>query len=326
MKAAIVKGPDQTPVYGEFEKPTAQAGHELITVKASALSQFTKSRASGGHYSSEGEFPCVVGADGVGRTEDGRRVYFALPEAPYGAMAQYSVVRSEQCVEIPDGLDDVTAAAIANPGMSAWAALVERARIQPGETVLINGATGTAGRLAVQLAKYMGAAKVIGTGRNVAELEEIKEIGADVVIPFTLGALHPSGAMEYERALRQEFAKGIDVVIDYLWGESAKTIIVAIAKEVEDGRPVRFVHVGGASREENIELPGAALRSSAILLMGSGIKSVPLSVLLGAVKNVFAAVAPARLQIATEVVPLSRVEETWEKAGGKPRVVFSIDA
>ena len=147
-----------------------------------------------------------------------------------------------------------------------------------------------------------------------------------MVIPFTLGGIHPSGAKEYERALRQEFAKGIDVVIDYLWGESAKTIIVAIAKEVEDGRPVRFVHVGGASREENIELPGAALRSSAILLMGSGIKSVPLSGLLGAVKNVFAAVAPARLQIATEGVPLSRVEETWEKAGGKPRVVFSIDA
>jgi NADPH:quinone reductase-like Zn-dependent oxidoreductase len=325
MKAAIVNGPDRAPVYGEFAEPIAQPGRKLITVTASALSQFTKSRASGGHYSSEGVFPCVVGADGVGRMEDGRRVYFALPEAPYGAMAQYSVVRSEQCVEIPDGLDDVTAAAIANPGMSAWVALAERARIQPGETVLINGATGTAGRLAVQLAKYMGAAKVIGTGRNADELEEIKEIGADVVIPFTPGTLDPSGPKDYEKALRQEFAKGIDVVIDYLWGESAKTIIVAIAKEVEDGRPVRFVHVGGASREENIELPGAALRSSAILLMGSGVKSVPFSSLLAAVKNVFESVAPARLQIATRVVPLSQVEETWEKAGGKPRVVFAIE-
>jgi NADPH:quinone reductase-like Zn-dependent oxidoreductase len=325
MKAAIVNGPDQAPVYGEFAEPIAQPGQELIRVTASALSQFTKSRASGGHYSSEGGFPCVVGADGVGRTQDGRRVYFALPEAPYGAMTQYSVVRSEQCVEIPDGLDDVTAAAIANPGMSAWVALAERARIQPGETVLINGATGTAGRLVVQLAKYMGAAKVIGTGRNVAELQEIKEVGADVVILFTPGTLHPSGPKEYEVALRQEFAKGIDVVIDYLWGESAKAIIVAIAKEVEDGRPVRFVHVGGASREENIELPGAALRSSAILLMGSGVKSVPFSSLLAAVKNVFEAVVPARLQIATRVVPLSQVEETWEKAGGKPRVVFAIE-
>ena len=129
MKAAIVKGPGQTPVYGEFDEPTAQPGQELVTVSASALSQFTKSRASGGHYSSDGAFPCVVGADGVGRTQEGRRVYFVLPEAPYGAMAKHSVVRSEQCIDIPDELDDITAAAIANPGMSAWAALSERARI-----------------------------------------------------------------------------------------------------------------------------------------------------------------------------------------------------
>ena len=104
-------------------------------------------------------------------------------------------------------------------------------------------------------------------------------------IPFALGALHPSGAKDYENALKQVFASGIDVVIDYLWGESAKTVIVAIAKAVEDATPVRFVHVGGASGEENIELPGAALRSSAIVLMGSGVKSVRLPVLLQAIKQ-----------------------------------------
>jgi hypothetical protein len=83
----------------------------------------------------------------------------------------------------------------------------------------------------------------------------VKQLGADVVITFTLGTLHPSGAKEYEKALREVFTSGIDVVIDYLWGESAKTIIVAIAKAVEDGTPVRFIHVAEASREENIELP-----------------------------------------------------------------------
>jgi NADPH:quinone reductase-like Zn-dependent oxidoreductase len=168
--------------------------------------------------------------------------------------------------------------------MSAWAGLVERARLQPGETVLVHGATGTAGRLAVQLAKYLGAGKVIATGRNAEELEETKALGADVVIPFTLGALHPFGAKQFEKALQEQFAEGIDVVIDYLWGESAKTVIIAIAKAVDDATPVRFVHVGGASREENIELPGAALRSSAIMLMGSGLKSVPMSTLLDAIR------------------------------------------
>jgi NADPH:quinone reductase-like Zn-dependent oxidoreductase len=324
MKAAIVTAAGKTPVYGEFPTPTAKAGEELITVRASALSHLTKSRASGAHYSSDGAYPLIAGSDGVGVTQDGRRVYFALPESPFGALAEFCPVSSNRCVELPHSLDDITAAAIANPGMSAWPALVERAHLVPGETVLVNGATGTAGRLAVQLAKHLGAGKVIATGRNVEELEEVKKLGADVVIPFTLGTLHPSGAKNYEKALRQVFASGIDVVIDYLWGESAKTVIVAIAKAVEDATPVRFVHVGGASREENIELPGAALRSSAIMLMGSGLKSVPMPVLLQAISNVFEAVQPARLKIATEVVPLSEVEEVWDKATGKPRVVFSM--
>jgi NADPH:quinone reductase-like Zn-dependent oxidoreductase len=323
MKAAIITAAGKMPVYGDFNEPIASEGKELITVSASALSQFSKSRSSGSHYSSDGAFPSVAGADGVGRTADGRHVYFVLPEAPYGALAEKSLVDSDHCVAVPGGLDDATAAAIANPGMSAWAALVERARLQRGETVLINGATGTAGRLALQLAKYLGAGKIIGTGRNESELKKLASLGADVVIPFSIEPGNPAGAKQYEHALMAEFARGIDVVIDYLWGESAKTIIVAIAKAVENAKPVRFVHTGGASREENIELPGAALRSSAIQLMGSGVKSVPFPKLLDGIGNVFHAAVPARLQIATKIVPLSAIEESWG-APGKPRIVVTI--
>jgi len=323
MKAAIVKAARSTPVYGDFDEPVAQSGQRIVTVKASALSQFAKSRASGSHYSSDGGFPAVAGIDGVGRTEEGQRVYFVMPEAPFGALAERTLVRTEHCISVPDGLDDITAAAIANPGMSAWAALMERAHFKSGETVLVNGATGTAGRLAVQLAKYLGAAKVIATGRNEAELEEVRALGADVAIPFTLGALHPFGEKHYEEALMREFATGIDVVVDYLWGASARAIIAAIAKTVEDAKPVRFVHVGGASGDESIDLPGAGLRSSPIVLMGSGLKSVRLPVLLEAIKSVFEAAVPAKLQIATKPVPLSEVGEHWS-AAGKPRVVFTL--
>src|SRR5580658_6654469 len=238
MKAAVVTAAGKAPVYGNFDTPIAKAGEEFISVRASALSQFSKSRASGSHYSSDGHFPAIAGSDGVGITADGRRVYFALPEAPFGALAEFCAVPSNRCVELPDSLDEITAAAIANPGMSAWAALVERTHLVAGETVLINGATGTAGRLAVQLAKYLGAGKIIATGRNETELQDLLSLGADVVIPFTLGADNPQGAKHYEQALSAEFAHGINVVIDYLWGESAKTIIVAIAKTVDDGNPV----------------------------------------------------------------------------------------
>jgi NADPH:quinone reductase-like Zn-dependent oxidoreductase len=323
MKAVVVNGPGQKPQYTNFSEPVAKEGEELISVRASALSQLTKSRASGSHYSSDGHFPAVAGTDGVGRTTGGQRVYFVLPEAPYGALAEKSLVKAQHCIPLPDDLDDIIAAAIANPGMSAWAAMMERAQLKAGETVLVNGATGTAGRLAVQLAKYFGAAKVIATGRNEEELEEVKALGADVTIPFRLGTLHPLGAKRYEEALIQEFTKGIDVVVDYLWGESARTIIAAIAKGVEDATPVRFVHVGGASGEESIDLPGAGLRSSAIVLMGSGAKSVRSSALLEAIKSVFEATIPAKLQIATKIVSLSEVEQYWS-APGKPRVVFTL--
>jgi len=323
MKAAIVTAAGKKPIYGDFDTPIAQPGEELISVRAAALSNLTRSRASGSHYSSSGVFPAVAGVDGVGVTQDGRRVYFAMPDAPFGSLAELCPVSSRRCVQVPDSLDDITAAAIANPGMSAWAALMERAHLVAGETVLVNGATGTAGRIAVQLAKYLGAAKIIATGRNVEELEEVKQLGADIVIPFTLGTLHPSGVKDYEDALKQVFTSGIDVVVDYLWGETAKTIIVAIAKTVDD-TPVRFVHVGAAAGEANIELPGAALRASAITLMGSGIGSVSRSALLHSISSVFEAVQPAGLKIAARVVPLSELEEVWDKATGRPRVVFSM--
>ncbi len=323
MKAAVITAAGKTPVFGQFQQPTGTEELAVITVTAAALSQFSKSRSAGSHYSAEGIFPSIAGTDGVGLTDDGRRVYFVLPEAPYGALAEKSLVRKRQCVPLPDGLDDKTAAAIANPGMSALAALVERAHLKPGDTVLVNGATGTAGALAVQLAKYLGAGKVIATGRNEVELQSLLSAGADVAIPFMLGMLHPRGAASYEEALKEEFAKGIDVVLDYLWGESAKTVIIAIAKAAEDATPVRFVHVGGASGEDKIDLPGAALRSSAIQLMGSGIKSVPLPTLLDCIRQVFEIAVPVKLRIATKVIPLSDIGEAWD-APNKPRIVVAI--
>lgn len=324
MKAAVVTAAGKTPIYADFEKPAAKDGEEIISVRAAALSNLTKARASGADYSAAHIFPAVAGTDGVGRTQNGRRVYFAMPEPPYGSLAEYCPIHPRRSVDIPDSLDDITAAAIANPGMSAWGGLVERAHLVAGETVLVNGATGTAGRTAVQLARHLGAARVIATGRNVKELEELKALGADETISFALDAEHPSGAGEYEEALKATFSHGIDVVIDYLWGESAKTAIIALAKTVDE-RPVRFVHVGSASGEASIELPGAALRSAAITLMGSGLGSLSGEALIQSIRSVFEAVAPAGLKIATRAVPLSDVEAVWDKATGKPRVVFTID-
>lgn len=322
MKAVIVTSPGMMPIFGEFQNPVRRGGLEVITVTATALTNLTKGRAAGSHYSADNHHPFVPGVDGVGALADGRRVYFAIPEAPFGAMAEQTLVDSRRIVALPDSLDDVAAAALANPGMSCFAALVERARFQAGEAVLINGATGAAGVVAVQVAKQLGAGKVIVTGRNARELEALRSLGADAIIPFDLRPENPQGAGDFEQALTTVFADGLDIVVDYLWGTSARTIIVAIAKAVEDAHPVRFVQVGEASRE-SVELPAAALRSSAIQIMGSGLKSVPLPKLLDGIRQTFDLAAQGKLHLPAKVVPLSTVTENWE-AASKPRLVFTL--
>lgn len=318
MKAAIVTGPNQTPVYGDFKDPVARAGHELITVTASALSPVAKVLAAGSHYSSSGMFPMVVGIDGVGWTQSGQRVYFGMPQAPFGGMAGKVLVLAENCVPLPDEVEDVIAAAIANPGLSSVAALKARADFKAGETVLVNGATGAAGTLAVQIAKYMGAKKVIATGRDSAALEQVRHVGADVTINLLLEQ------QDLEGALGEQFSgDGVDVVLDYLFGKSAETLLTMIARSSKGSKPIRYVVVGGVTGLE-MTLSSSVLRAVPIAIMGSGIGSVPLKALKEAVSDVMQAVVPGKLQIETTVVPLADVEKTWNENTGKARVVFVV--
>jgi NADPH:quinone reductase-like Zn-dependent oxidoreductase len=317
MKAAVVLGAGQMPVYGDFAEPQSSIGESRVSLTAAAISHVVKGRASGAHYSSSGQFPFVVGIDGVGRLDDGRRVYFVLPKPPYGSMAERTIVPSTQVLVLPDELDDVTAAAIANPGMSSWAAYTERAKLKAGETVLVNGATGTAGRLAVQIAKHLGAKKVIATGRNADALKSIAALGADVTIPLV------EDEVALEGAFKEQFAEGVDVVIDYLWGRSAERLLIAGAKAGPDAAPIRFVQIGSVSGSD-ITLPSAVLRSSAIELMGCGIGSVRLDRLLAAIGGLMHAVIPAGLQIETTPVPLSEVEQAWSNDDSTRRTVFTM--
>jgi NADPH:quinone reductase-like Zn-dependent oxidoreductase len=319
MKAAVVREVGQAPVYGDFEDPIPSPGEYRIKVTAASLSRLVKGRASGQHYSSSGRFPFVAGVDGVGHLDDGQRVYFILPTPPYGSLAEETVVPLAQCLPLPEELDEVTAAAIANPGMSSWAAYVERAQLKPGETVLINGATGTAGRLAVQVAKYLGAGKIIATGRNPEVLRSLVARGVDVTIP--LG--QDEGALEDR--FKEQFRTGVDVVIDYLWGETADSLLKAAAKAQNAAGPIRFVQVGAMSASE-ITLPAAILRSSPVELMGSGLGSVPNDRLIRCIGEVLKATGPAGFQIATKTVPLSEVESAWQENDSPLRTVCTVGA
>ena len=317
MKAALVNAAGATPVYADFAEPVAGAGLVAVRVAASALSHVSKSRASGDHYSGAGKLPFVPGIDGAGTLADGTRVYFVMPEAPYGGMGEWSLLDPARCLVLPAALDMVTAAAIANPGMSSWAALVERARLVKGETVLVNGATGVSGRLAVQVAKHLGAGRVIATGRNRAALQALRGLGADLVIDLT-----QDGAA-LDTAFQHVFGDGVDVVLDYLWGPSAERLLVAAARAAPEAVPIRYIQIGALSGA-SISLPSAALRSSSLVLMGSGIGSIPLPRLLHAIGAVLDATVAAGLQVATHSVPLAEVAQHWSAPDGAARTVFTM--
>ena len=315
MKAAIVERAGQPPVYGDFTDPAPSAGLAVVRVSAAAISHVTKSRASGAHYSVDGQVPLIPGVDGVGVDEHGRRVWFILPEAPFGSMAERCLVDARRCVALPDELGDVEAAALAIPGMSSWAALVERAQLQAGETVLVNGATGASGRLAIQVAKHLGAKRVVATGRNTAAFDELRTLGADATIALT------PDRDALETAFKKEFRAGVDIVLDYVWGPSAETLIVAAARAGADAVPIRIVQIGAASGAD-ITLPGAALRSSALQLMGSGVGSIPQPRILAAVRGVLEAAPQAGFKVATRTLPLAEVATAWDAGDSRSRIVL----
>lgn len=316
MKAAVVYSAGQTPVYDNVEAPKDQQGQHLIQVKAAALSHVTRARAAGKHYSASDSYPFVVGVDGVGITEDGQRVYFANPQPPYGAMAEQVALSPKQCVPLPDDIDDVTAAALANPGMSGWMALRERAAFQPGETVLVNGATGSSGSLAVQIARYLGAKRIIATGRNPQMLHNLTALGADQVISLV------ADEAEQRAAFEAAFANGVDVVLDYLWGVSAQMIIESSTKISDAAQPLRFVQIGSMSGDQMV-LSAAMLRSRANLIMGSGLGSVAPNKMVASVRDLLACAGKARFKIETKTVALCDVISAWESDTGSQRLVFT---
>lgn len=309
MKAAVLHELGKAPCCEEFADPTAGEGEALIWVRAASLKAVDRQMASGAHYASPRDLPVVCGTDGVGDLEDGTRVFFGGSRRPYGAMAERAVAPRGYCFRVPAGLDDDTAAALPNPGVSAWLSLTHRAQLAPGETVLILGATGVTGQLCIQIAKRLGAGRVIGAGRNQRVLERLGELGADATIQLD----QPEESLRHALA-REAEQTGFDVVIDYAWGHPTEVLLAALAK-------TEFAVVGGETRlvqaGENagpaITLPAAVLRSTALTILGTaGIPSR--EVLEEAMQQVMARAERGELRIETERIRLADIKSAWERA------------
>lgn len=307
MKAAVVHSFDSPPRYSDFPDPTPADGESLVRVRAAALHPIVRALAAGKHYGSTGHLPLIPGNDGVGLLDDGSRVYFAATHPPIGSFAERTLTRRSLTLPIPDALDDASVAALMNPGMSSWGALSERARFQPGESVLINGATGVAGQLALQICQRRGAQKIIVTGRDQKTLDQLRAHGAHSAISLTED--HPALVAAFRDAI---YGSQIDVVLDYLWGAPAEALLDAIAQKGLDHqtRRVRYIQIGSAAGAA-IHLPAATLRSSGLELLGSGFGSVPIDRIFAVLGLFLAEAARQPFRIDLQTVPLREIETLW---------------
>ena len=324
MKAAVVLKKGELPKYvTDFEVPTVQNENELlISVKASAVKNLDKLRASGKHYSMQNfDKPIVVGGDGVGVLEDGTRVYAM---GITGMIAEKAIVDKFKMTKLPSNLDDAIASALPNAVMGSALALKFRAHVQSGETVLVNGATGVTGKIAVQLAKYYGAKKVIATGRNADSLKELLSLGADEVISLQQ---NEEELLSQFKAVHQE--SPIDVVLDYLWGRSAELLLTALKGNGGFSHRKRFITIGGMMGD-TITLSSSILRGTDIQISGSGLgswtKEEMALFFTEILPEVFQLAAADKLKIETVEVALKEIEENWDRIleGGK-RLVIRID-
>jgi len=309
MNAAVVTSFAAPPRYQRFAVPAPSDGEVLVDVLAAGLHPRVRSGAAGAHYTSSGTLPMIPGIDGVGRRPDGRLVYFAAGDDVLGTMADKAIVDPRRAVELPDGADVARVAAAMNPAMSSWVALRRRVQLKPGQSVLVLGATGNAGAMAVQVARRLGAGRVAGAGRDQGRLQALVAAGADDVVRLT------DDAEATGRALAAA-AADVDVVLDYLWGKPAQQAIMALLTARPDrGCALDWIQIGSVAGP-TIELPSVALRSANFRLLGSGQGSVTPRAYVAELPSLVAEISAGTIAVRPRVVPLADVERAW--AGEEP--------
>ena len=305
MHAAVVRSFDHPPRYEDYPTPTPAGPDErLVDVLAAGLHPRVRSGAAGRHYTSTRTLPMIPGIDGVGRLPDGGLVYFAVPDDVWGSMAGQAVVDARRTVPLPDGADVAKIAAAMNPAMSAWVALRRRVPLRSGQSVLVLGATGNAGTMAVQVARRLGAGRVVGAGRNPERLAALTAAGADEAVALDDDA-------EATAARLADAAAETDIVIDYLWGAPAAAGMMALLTARADrSRAMDWIQIG-AIAGPSIELPSAALRSANLRIVGCGQGSVSPPAYLAELPSLVAEIDAGTIAVSPRPVPLADVEAAW---------------
>jgi NADPH:quinone reductase-like Zn-dependent oxidoreductase len=303
MHAAVLHAFGATPVHAPFEEPVAGPGQVIVEVSAAGVNPVDVRKASGTFVSGPPPLPSVVGSEAVGQIAgDGRRVYAGASVAPFGAFAERTLVREGDVIELPDEVDDGVAVALGIAGLAAWLPLAWRAQLRAGETVLVLGATGIVGQLAVQAARLLGAGRVVAAGRDAAMLERARELGADATVELGAGVEGP----ELTAAFREAAGGDVDVVHDPLWGAPAAAAVGAL------GFDGRLVQLGQSAGAESI-LASVPIRGRHIEIRGYTNFVVPADVRRGGYRTLVEHALAGRIAVEVERLPLVQVAEAWER-------------
>lgn len=312
MRAAVLQELGQTPTVAEFGDPEDAAAARdgsavVVEVLAAGINPIDLRIASGALADRRPDVPRVVGSEGVGRTADGDRVYFRSTVAPFGSIAERVLVDEDALVPVPDGVDDAVAVACGIAGSAGWGALTRRAQLQPGEKVLVLGASGVVGSVAVQAAKLLGAGHVTAAARSAESLERAAERGADATVQLRDDLTG--------EALTQAFLDAggpYTLVIDPLWGAPASAALEAL-----DTRG-RLVQLGQSAGDEATFSP-VRMRFSELSILGyTNFLSTPEEERT-ALQALWDHAANGRLAIDIESVALDDAADAWERQAGSPR-------
>jgi len=297
MRAAVLREYG-VPSFGDFEAPSADPGQAVVEVLAAGLNPVDVAICAGRFYAGRPPLPSVAGREGVGML-DGARVYFDAPIPPFGSMAERALIDPGSTYPIPDAVADGVAVALGISGLAAWLALTWRAELQPGEHVLVLGASGVLGQIAVQAAKLLGAGRVVAAARSQEGLERCMEIGADASVRL--------GEPDDLAGAFAEAADGrIDVVVDPLFGEP----LVAALNAASFG--ARIVQLGAGAGAEAM-VPSAAIRGKMLVLMGHTNFATPPEVKREAYRRLAEVAAAGQIAVEVDPMGLDQVGEAWRR-------------
>jgi NADPH:quinone reductase-like Zn-dependent oxidoreductase len=310
MNAAVLRE-FGVPEFGEFPEPVPDDGQAVVDVLAAGLNPVDVSISAGRFYAGKPPLPSVAGREGVGVLE-GTRVYFDGPIVPYGSMAQRALINPSATYPLPEQLDDGVAVALGIAGLAAWLSLDWRAQTKAGEHVLVLGASGVLGQIAVQVAKHLGAARVIAATRSPEGLARAAALGADAAV--SIGDDMRAFAGELSAAAQGR----IDVVIDPLFGEPLAAALEAASFGA------RIVTLG-SSASATVTLDSAAIRGKMLQILGHTNFAAPPEVKREAYARMAQLAVDGRLAVEVERIPLADVRAAWEKlATGAHRKIVLV--